>query len=203
VLTADPGFMPAPEFSRSLGRDAGRVPIAPFVARVQAGLVKKFGEGQWVVRWSAQGIVVNRTLAKTKGVDPDALANEARALVLAQPGVAEAYIRAEIEGGTQAGVAHFDQVVRSYDRDRSPDVAIVLKPYWMWGSGSVGTTHGSPYDYDTNVPLLFYGPTWILPGRIDKPVAVSDIAPTLARLLRVPAPAASEGRMLPLELTHQ
>jgi predicted AlkP superfamily pyrophosphatase or phosphodiesterase len=203
VLTADHGFMPAPELSRSLGRDAGRIPIAAFMGQVQAGLVKKFGDGQWLVRWSAQGIVVNRSLAKARKVDVDALANEARAIVLAQPGVAEAYIRAEIEGGTKAGAAHFDQVARSYDHERSPDIAIVLKPYWMWGSGTIGTTHGSPYDYDTNVPLLFYGPTWILPGRIDKPVEVSDIAPTLAKLLKVPPPAASEGKLLPLELMRQ
>ena len=203
VLTADHGFMPAPEQSRLQGRDAGRVPIGPFMAQLQAGLVKKFGEGQWMVRWNEQGVIVNRRLAKAKGVDLDALAHEARALALAQPGVAEAYIRAEVEGRTRAGSGHFDAVALSYDRDRSPDVEIVLKPYWMWGGGSVGTTHGSPYEYDTNVPVLFYGPNWILPGRIDTPVDVSGIAPTLAMLLKVPPPPASEGRVLPLEFRHR
>jgi len=44
------------------------------------------------------------------------------------------------------------------------------------------------------VPLLFYGPPWILPGRIDTRVEISDVAPTLARILRIPPPASTEAR---------
>jgi len=203
VLTADHGFMPAPEHSRSLGRDAGRIAFGPFLAHVNAALVKKHGEGRWVARWSAQGLLLNRALAREKGVDPDALAHEAREAALAEPGVAAAYIRAEIENDSRAGAPYFEAVVRSYDRERSPDVSIVLKPWWMWGSGTSGTTHGSPYDYDTNVPLLFYGPPWILPSRIDNPVVVTDLVPTLAALMRVPVPAGAQGKRLPLELTRR
>ena len=68
----------------------------------------------------------------------------------------------------------------------------------MVGSTTSVTTHGSPHPYDTNVPILMYGPRWITPGRIDAPVEVVDIAPTLARILKMAAPAASEGRVLPL-----
>jgi len=203
VLTADHGFMPAPEYSRSLGRDAGRIAFGPFLAHVNAALANKHGEGRWVSRWSAQGVLLNRELAKEKGVDLDALANEAREAALAEHGVAAAYIRAEIEHGGRNAAPYFDAVVRSYDRERSPDVAIVLKPWWMWGSGAVGTTHGSPHDYDTNVPLLFYGPPWILPGRIDNAVVVTDLVPTLAALMKVPVPAAAKGKPLPLELTRR
>lgn len=203
VLTADHGFMPAPEHSRSLGRDAGRVAFGALAARVNGAIEKKHGDGRWVTRWSAQGLLLNRALAKEKGVDLDALAHEAREAALAQPGVAAAYIRAEIEHDARAGAPYFEAVVRSYDRERSPDVAIVLKPWWMWGSGGAGTTHGSPYDYDTNVPLLFYGPPWILPGRIDNPVVVTDLVPTLAEVMKVPVPAGARGKPLPLEFTHR
>jgi arylsulfatase A-like enzyme len=65
-------------------------------------------------------------------------------------------------------------------------------------SSSSNTTHGSPHAYDTHVPILMYGPAWIKPGRVDQRVEVVDIAPTLARLLGVAAPAASEGTPLPL-----
>jgi hypothetical protein len=203
VLTADHGFMPAPEHSRSLGRDAGRIAFGPFLAHVNAALAKKHGEGRWATRWSAQGLLLNRALAKEKGVDLDALADEARDAARAEPGVAAAYIRAEIEHDARRGAPYFEAVVRSYDRERSPDVAVVLEPWWMWGSGNSGTTHGSPHDYDANVPLLFYGPSWILPERIDKPVALTDLAPTLAALMKVPAPSAAHGRPLPLELSRR
>ena len=64
--------------------------------------------------------------------------------------------------------------------------------------GSAGSTHGSPYEYDTHVPLLVWGPSWVKAGRRDGRVETADIAPTLAGLLRLPPPAASEGRPLPL-----
>ena len=73
-----------------------------------------------------------------------------------------------------------------------------LKANWMFASSTSVTTHGSPHAYDTNVPILVYGPTWVKPGRVDTRVEVIDMAPTLARLLQVPAPSSSEGRQLPL-----
>jgi arylsulfatase A-like enzyme len=77
-------------------------------------------------------------------------------------------------------------------------VQYVLKPLWMTASSTSVTTHGSPHPYDTHVPIMVYGPKWVKPGRVDARVEVADIAPTLARLLRVPPPSASEGRPLPL-----
>ena len=72
-----------------------------------------------------------------------------------------------------------------------------LQPYHMHGS-TAATTHGGPWEYDTHVPLLFWGPRWVQAQVVAAPVETVDVAPTLARLLRVPAPAASEGRLLPL-----
>ena len=63
---------------------------------------------------------------------------------------------------------------------------------------TASTTHGSPYPYDTHVPILFYGPAWTRSGRVDRRVEVVDIAPTLSALLGVAVPAASEGKPLPL-----
>ena len=48
------------------------------------------------------------------------------------------------------------------------------------------------------MPILFYGPRWVKPGRIDARVDVADIAPTLSRMLGVPSPSAAEGKPLPL-----
>jgi hypothetical protein len=59
-------------------------------------------------------------------------------------------------------------------------------------------TLGSPHPYDSNVPILMYGPRWVAPGRIDSAVEVIDLAPMLAQLLGVAAPPAAEGKPLPL-----
>ena len=68
----------------------------------------------------------------------------------------------------------------------------------MASSSGYASTHGSPHAYDSHVPLLFYGPRWVKPGRIDARVEIADVAPTLAVILGVPAPSASEGKPLPL-----
>ena len=55
------------------------------------------------------------------------------------------------------------QMRKTWNAERSGDVQMVLKPNWMFGS-SRRRTHGSPYPYDTQVPILFYGPRGRTPG---------------------------------------
>jgi arylsulfatase A-like enzyme len=191
--------MPAPEHSLLLGRAAGRQSGSETVAKLNAALSMRYGDGQWVLYISALGLVFNKPLMAQKQVDGAALAEEARKVLLAEPGIAVAYTRAELDSGSRAGAPHFEQMRKTWNRDLSGDLQFALKPYWMIGSTSSMTTHGSPHPYDTNVPLLFYGPRWVKPGRIDTRVEIVDIAPTLAAMLDVPAPAASEGRVLPLK----
>jgi predicted AlkP superfamily pyrophosphatase or phosphodiesterase len=198
VLTADHGFMPAPEASLAAGRDAGRVNATQVLARLNASLAKRFGEGQWALAWSAQAIVLNTPLIAERKVERAAIDEEARALLLAEPGIGTVYTRTELENGTRSGAPFFDQMSKSWNRERSGDLQVALKPYWMMASGTAVTTHGSPHPYDTQVPILFYGPSWVRPGRIDERVEVSGIAPTLSRMLGIPAPSAAEGKPLPL-----
>jgi hypothetical protein len=65
------------------------------------------------------------------------------------------------------------------------DVALVatLTPGSLWGDLLVAS-HGSPYDYDSNVPIIFYGPG-IAPSRRSEFVRTVDIGPTLASLLGI------------------
>jgi len=200
VLTADHGFSPAPEYSRTLGRDAGRQNAAETTERLNAALASKFGAGRWVRARSANGVLFDHKLAAEKGVDRRALEEEARRALLAEPGIAAVFTRTELQEGKLApGTPYLEQVRRTTHLDRSPDVQVIVRPYWIIDSGfGTGTTHGSAHAYDTHVPILFWGPRWLGAGRVDARVEVADIAPTLARLLGVPAPSASEGKPLPL-----
>ena len=76
---------------------------------------------------------------------------------------------------------------------RSGDLDVLLEPYWMRQAS--GTTHGTPYSYDTHIPLVLLGPG-IRPGAYHKAVALNDLAPTLATLLDVETPSGSVGRVL-------
>jgi arylsulfatase A-like enzyme len=93
-----------------------------------------------------------------------------------------------------------DQLVRSaalsYYSSRSGDLMVVPEEYWFMNPRAVatGTTHGSPYEYDTHVPVIFLGGA-IKGGRSKASVTPADIAPTLADLAGVKLPMA-EGRAL-------
>lgn len=196
VLTADHGFMPEPELSRMRGLDAGRVAGADLLGRVNAQLQRRFGVSRLARFISASALVIDRALVAKQQLDLALVTEAARQALLAEPSVDVAYTRAELVSRSAAGAPFFDAMVKAWHRDLSGDVQLSLKPNWMFGSGA-GATHGSPHPYDTHVPILMYGPRWLKPGRVDQRVEVTDIAPTLARLLGVATPSSSEGSLLP------
>ncbi|MBV6484472.1 MAG: Alkaline phosphatase PhoV [Flavobacteriales bacterium] len=83
-------------------------------------------------------------------------------------------------------------IQRGFNQVRSGDVVYVLASGWINAGYSTGTTHGSPYHYDTHVPLIWYG-NQIPAGETTKKVVIPDIAATLAVLLNINAPSACTG----------
>ena len=74
----------------------------------------------------------------------------------------------------------------------------MLKPDWIFSYRPGGSTHGSPHAYDTHVPLMFWGPAFVGQGETRSRAEVADLAPTLAAIAGLPAPAQSQGRDLRL-----
>lgn len=196
VLTADHGFSPAPEYQRAQGLETGRINFGQAVAHINAGLSRRFGEGRWIIGSSGSSLLLDKNLLAARGLDLEAVAQEARGLLLAEPGFAAAYTRGELLAGNRSGEPLFKPFELSWHPDVSGEIQYTVKPNWVFGN--TGATHGSPYRNDTHVPVMLYGPQWVKPGRVDVPVQVVDIAPTLARILRVPVPASNEGKQLPL-----
>jgi predicted AlkP superfamily pyrophosphatase or phosphodiesterase len=204
VLTADHGFMAAPEYTASLGKDAGRINFADVMARLRATLAARFGEPgdgqQWVLGFSSSSVLFDKRLIAAKGADLNALEEAARRFLLAEPGFAVAYTSRELSAGQLTSAPLFAQMRKSWHPQVSGDMQFAVKPNWMFGlrPNSAVATHGSPYEFDTHVPILLYGPGWIKPGRVDARVGVVDIAPTIASWLGVAAPATVQGKNLPL-----
>ena len=197
ALTADHGFMPAVGFSAQQGIPTGNIDSRQTLANINLGLQSQFGPGTWVMGYSGSSLLLNKALIAERSADATALANAARDVLLAQPGFAVAYTRQEMLTGSRAGAPYFDALEKAWHPTLSGDVQYAIKPNWGWSSRATGAIHGSPYAFDTHVPIMLYGPAWIGKGRIDKPVEVVDIAPTLAALLGISPPPASEGRALP------
>jgi predicted AlkP superfamily pyrophosphatase or phosphodiesterase len=199
VLSADHGFMPAPEASQAQDIPSGRAAGAAMLAGINEALEKQFGALKLIPFLSASALVVDRKLVAERGLDLKAVTAAARTALLREESIAAAYTRIELQDNTRAGAPHFDAMRRTWHADVSGDVQFALKRNRMMGPAVA--THGSPHDYDTHVPVMLYGPKWIKPGRIDSRVDVVDIVPTLARLLNVPLPAQAEGKPLPITFT--
>jgi hypothetical protein len=88
------------------------------------------------------------------------------------------------------------RIKNGYHPERSGDVIVVYSPGWIenlyGGNGKQGTTHGSPYAYDTHVPLLWMGNN-ICKGSTTRNINITDIAPTLSFLLHTNIPNACKG----------
>ena len=69
----------------------------------------------------------------------------------------------------------------------------MLEPNWI--RQEQGTTHGTPYNYDAHIPLIFMGPG-VTPGTYPQKAALNDLAPTLATILEVDTPSGADGRIL-------
>jgi phosphoglycerol transferase MdoB-like AlkP superfamily enzyme len=81
----------------------------------------------------------------------------------------------------------------AYYGKRSGDLYVIQEPYYLFSA--TGTSHGTPFDYDSHVPVIFMG-AGIKPGHYYEKIAVNDIAPTLAAIAGVQEPSGSIGRVL-------
>jgi hypothetical protein len=68
------------------------------------------------------------------------------------PGVANAFTRTQLENGNLPATRIGTLMQRAWNRQVSGDIMVVIKPFWYFSSSKQGTSHGSPYSYDTNVP---------------------------------------------------
>lgn len=196
TLTADHGFPNVPEFSQSMNLSAQRFDTKAMLKSLNELLNSKYGSDKLVSKWSYPGLLIDWDLVARKGIKRDELEASISDFILKQEGIANVFTRSQLENGRMPATRLGTLMQRAWHKQVSPDMLIVTKPFWYFGEGLSGTSHGSPYFYDTNVPLMIMGKNWIKPGNYSQGAEVQDLAPTLAHILRLRAPAASEGRIL-------
>jgi predicted AlkP superfamily pyrophosphatase or phosphodiesterase len=196
VLTADHGFPNTPEFSQTQHIDAQRIDGDKMMTALGKHLSDKFGGAKLLSAWSLPNIHLDYEQIDKSGLKREEVENAAARFLLKQNGIVEAYTRTQLESGAANTTRIATLMRRAWNREASGDLMVVTKPYWYFGTGISGTSHGSPYAYDTNVPLLIMGKRWIKPGYYGQYAEVVDIAPTLANLLHVRPPSGAEGRVL-------
>jgi predicted AlkP superfamily pyrophosphatase or phosphodiesterase len=198
TLTADHGFTDTPEWAAAQGRDAGRFTSGPSLAAVNAALSARFGVDKLARDFSAAGLLLNDKLAAERGLKFADVQAAAREELLKLPGVEAVFTREQLLGDDKT-TPYLEAMRKSFDPTRAAQLQIVLKRNWIASYRPGGSTHGSPHDYDTQVPLLFWGPAYVGQGEVKERVEMADLAPTLAGLIGIAAPAQSQGRDLKLK----
>ncbi len=100
--------------------------------------------------------------------------------------------------GLSAGHAPelIERIGHNFHESRSGDIYIVQNPYWfLYEKGPVVAMHGSPWKYDTHVPVIFAGPN-IRPQRVHRLIHPVDVAPTMAAYLGMTPPGSAQGNPL-------
>lgn len=199
VLTADHGVAPLPEHVQAAkpGTYAARFDPAVVVRAVESALTAELGpppEGMfWAVRDNA-GFHFRAATLQAKQATRSRAAAIAKAALLKLPQVAVAFTRDELTAEPPRGDSTIAMVRRSFNAERSQDIIFVLKPYVVDRLPG-GTNHGTPYDYDTHVPMLWYG-AGVPRGTRSERVSPDQLAPTLAAILKIPGPKQCEATKL-------
>ncbi|CAG0906242.1 unnamed protein product, partial [Darwinula stevensoni] len=185
-LTADHGVADIPAFLQKHKIPAGVVEGAKQSNYVQQALAAALGEGKWVLASMNNQLYLNQDLMDEKKVSLSQVTEIAKKTLLT--GDSPLYQIFDFQ--------HFNEVVLPdyyrnlingiYNPKRSGNIMMIYEPAWFIGNKK-GTTHGAMWNYDTHVPLLWYG--WKIPhGETVERTHISDIAPTLAVLLKILEP---------------
>jgi predicted AlkP superfamily pyrophosphatase or phosphodiesterase len=218
IFSADHGASPVPEQAALMNLPGHRYQKAELRRIVEDGLKARYARKDhpatdYVQTFTnkeetEQGLInsnfyLNRAALKRDGIDLDECERVVGELSMRMPGAARYFTRAQLESNFISSADPIARrVLHGFYPQRSGDVIVVFEPYNILfdlpddpTDPRSTATHGSPYSYDTHVPLIIMGRDFTK-GSYDQAATPADIAPTLAGLLGVQSPSCSVGRVL-------
>lgn len=183
ALSADHGAIPAPEDASGRAREVRRLNWREFGKTLERTLQEEWPlEGEaWIVSNQIPHLYLNRRAAEARGLSWPEFLGRAGKILSGVDGVAAAY------DPSVPGIPFAAQTRLSYDRARAGDLFLIMGENVLLHDTAPGTSHGTLWDYDARVPLVFWG-EGVRPGRFDGAAATVDLAPTLGRLLGLDYP---------------
>lgn len=201
VLSADHGAPEAPAVINALGATQASIfnqekLISPTLL---ARLKTEFNLGEDAIRLYAQPyIYLNHDVIKKKGASLEDVQKAVAEELLKIKGIAYAVTSSDIEKNQVADTHTVQLVKNNYHPLRSGDVYVVYEPRNFINDMdglTIASTHGSPWRYDTYVPIIFAGYN-IDDKKVSREVTPYDIAPTLSSLLGITQPSGATGKIL-------
>ncbi|WP_421826148.1 alkaline phosphatase PafA [Larkinella sp.] len=190
-LSADHGAADNPAYSQSLNIPGGFLEAKDVNAATDKALTDAFGPGKWVIGNSNSQVYLNHDLLREKKVKVAEATEVVRMALLKNPGIQNVLNLHDINSNSVP--EYWLPLLRNvYNPRRSGDLYLVTQPGWLEGYRKGGTSHGTLYNYDTHVPLVFYG--WgIKPGETTRRTHIADIASTVSALLHILEPSGNIG----------
>ncbi len=198
-LTADHGAIHVPAYLKKHKIPAGYLDTETRKEKFQDFLKRTYGTTALVENISNHQIFLNRKKVAALGLNMIEVQNAILNEQLSYAQVSKAYTAT-----TMASVAFNEGIEallqKGYHQKRSGDVLLVNTPAYI-SYPKKGSTHGSGLNYDTHVPLLFFG-KGISKGSTYKKTEITDIAPTISALLGISFPNFATGQPLEFILKH-
>lgn len=200
VLSADHGGPEAPGALREYGFDVSYVePDTWDTSPAFTRLKQQFGIGQELIQtYSHPYVYLNIEAIRSRQLDQVAVEHAVAAELTKLDGVALAISSQALAQGATPETPIHQAVINNFHLKRSGDVYVVFEPQCFiadFDGLHVAATHGSPWPYDTYVPVIFAG-AGLQHQTIYRKVQTVDLAPTLCAYLGLQPPSGSVGRVL-------
>ena len=201
VLSADHGAPEAPGYLNEVGFSEAHYFKPHEVDKTPAlqALKQKFGIGEELIQsYFHPYFYLNRELIGEQGLDQGAVEQAVVNELMKFDGITAAYSSTALSSGSLSDTLLMRSVLRNHHPKRSGDIYVVFEPNVFisdFDGLHVAVTHGSPWNYDTYVPILFAG-AGVAAKTISRPVTPYDIAPTLAAYLGTKPPSGAIGNPL-------
>jgi len=200
VLSADHGGPEVPADLDQYGFEADYVDPDSWETEAGFAAMKElFGIGEELITlYEHPYVYLDRELIEAEGLDQARVEAAVAAEIIKFPGVALAVSGTALARGETPDTPLMRSVLNNYNPKRSGDVFVVFAPGWFindFDGLTVAATHGSPWSYDTFVPVIFAAPG-VQPQTVTRRIHTIDIAPTLSAILGIKPPSGSRGNVL-------
>lgn len=198
-LTADHGAVVVPSHLQDMKIPSGYFNGGELKTGIKNFLSETYGEGDWLESVSNSQVFLNHSAFQESDISLRDVELRLSDYILSFDGVEQVFSGSDMRRLEYR--KRFAALLQNgFNSKRSGDLLFALQPGWT-SYGMTGTTHGSVYNYDTHVPMLWYG--WkIKHGKSIAPTRIPDIAATIAALLHINRPNACTGEPIQLPLKH-
>ena len=200
VLSADHGGPEAPADLQQYGFEANYVDPDSWEKEAGfAALKQRFGIGEQLIRQYAHPyLYLNHEIIAENGLSLGEVEEAVAAELVKFEGVALAVSSTAMSHGEIPDTPLLRSVLNNYNPRRSGDIYVVFRPNWFindFDGLTVAASHGSPWRYDTFVPVFFAG-AGINPQKVYREIHTIDVAPTLAAVAGTKPPSGTRGKVL-------